>query len=67
MNRAKFKFTGGPVDGELIDIPADAKMYHITRINKVGRVMIAVYHHDKQTDTFKFSYYINEGREWRDD
>ncbi len=66
MNRIKAKFTGGPVDGQLVGIPADAEMYHITRLNKVGRLMVAVYH--KQKDgTFKFSYYINEGREWRDD
>ncbi len=66
MNRIKAKFTGGPDNGQMLSVPADAEMYHTIRLNKAGRLMVAVYH--KQKDgTFKHSYYVNEGREWRDD
>ena len=65
--RIKAKFVGGPADGQELDIPAEARMYHVPRLNSAGRLMIAVYHYDKQTDIFRHSYYINEGKEWRDD
>jgi hypothetical protein len=59
-------FTGGPIDGQTRDLPEDVMMRHVPKLNKSGRMMIAVYHR-QDNGNFKFSYYMGYGKEWRDD
>ena len=63
---AKVLFTGGPANGRKFNIADDVRMRHVTTFNNRGRLMTAVYHRQGD-DSFKFSYYMGQGKEWRDD
>lgn len=59
-------FIGGPIDGQKLNIKTTIYEYYVPRLNKSGRMMIAVYHRDEDKNCFKFHRYTDGSKVWRD-